>query len=524
MASPNLIESNPSNAVFNPPFWNKLLNEPSTPQNIKDIAHSSLEDEIGTGERMHLTISDSGVLVNSYEDDPDGSYGEGLHKGAGWIRVEAWERDTDKKNHLEPNEAVSLAGEAYMIAEQQDNEHLPVKFNTKVNTAAGHPGVKVSYPKLHQAAIDIVTANSHGRKKGRHNNIDRGDQTFVLANAYIVLALLESKEQDYAKGLEFMSKAADLRPKDWRIRFCIANFNLAFDQKALMYRNLVIAEKLASESPHDDAAFFVWHISMLKAKTLHHLGQKVRAKGPLEKVMIEYAKFEHHPRLNARCLGRLAVGQFMLSYTYAVELTSPKKHSGRRQLKETNRSYQLTKARRHFKQAEHKRNSLPLTVAKNIDWGTRTLAQMVLAHLATPSSGYVTNHEEEEKIQKTIITHNECHHCGDVTTNIQKCAGCKKAAYCSKACQKLAWKSGHKEECKKIQQQHQLIIAKNKLSPPQPIKHYDDLPQAITTAANGNQIAITEFNDLLDTLGPDQKEVLAKLIKMTEEKDRVSYL
>ncbi|KAF1842697.1 SET domain-containing protein [Cucurbitaria berberidis CBS 394.84] len=33
-------------------------------------------------------------------------------------------------------------------------------------------------------------------------------------------------------------------------------------------------------------------------------------------------------------------------------------------------------------------------------------------------------------------------------TNVQKCAGCQRFRYCSKACQKEAWHRGHKHECK----------------------------------------------------------------------------
>jgi len=39
-----------------------------------------------------------------------------------------------------------------------------------------------------------------------------------------------------------------------------------------------------------------------------------------------------------------------------------------------------------------------------------------------------------------------CDHCGKVESNLQRCARCKKSQYCSRDCQKSAWKT-HKSEC-----------------------------------------------------------------------------
>ena len=35
-------------------------------------------------------------------------------------------------------------------------------------------------------------------------------------------------------------------------------------------------------------------------------------------------------------------------------------------------------------------------------------------------------------------------------TKFQKCSGCKARIFCSKECQKAAWKGGHKGECTKL--------------------------------------------------------------------------
>ncbi|KAH7094309.1 hypothetical protein FB567DRAFT_1145 [Paraphoma chrysanthemicola] len=45
-----------------------------------------------------------------------------------------------------------------------------------------------------------------------------------------------------------------------------------------------------------------------------------------------------------------------------------------------------------------------------------------------------------------------CFRCFEPASNILKCGGCKRAGYCSKACQKLDWTALHKKQCKILQQ------------------------------------------------------------------------
>ena len=46
-----------------------------------------------------------------------------------------------------------------------------------------------------------------------------------------------------------------------------------------------------------------------------------------------------------------------------------------------------------------------------------------------------------------------CNVCGKTGDGIKKCAGCETVAYCCRACQKKAWRSGHREICKRIQRE-----------------------------------------------------------------------
>ncbi len=41
-----------------------------------------------------------------------------------------------------------------------------------------------------------------------------------------------------------------------------------------------------------------------------------------------------------------------------------------------------------------------------------------------------------------------CDCCKALSEKLQKCAGCEVATYCSKDCQRLHWRAGHKNNCK----------------------------------------------------------------------------
>ena len=40
-----------------------------------------------------------------------------------------------------------------------------------------------------------------------------------------------------------------------------------------------------------------------------------------------------------------------------------------------------------------------------------------------------------------------CNFCGKIESDMKQCSVCKRASYCSRDCQKKAWKAGHKNEC-----------------------------------------------------------------------------
>lgn len=40
-----------------------------------------------------------------------------------------------------------------------------------------------------------------------------------------------------------------------------------------------------------------------------------------------------------------------------------------------------------------------------------------------------------------------CAQCQNTTGTLQRCAGCRTVQYCSRDCQRLHWRAGHKDEC-----------------------------------------------------------------------------
>ena len=56
-----------------------------------------------------------------------------------------------------------------------------------------------------------------------------------------------------------------------------------------------------------------------------------------------------------------------------------------------------------------------------------------------------------EELQLGCFAQDEykCGHCGKSATDLSLCLGCHNSWFCGKECQHIAWKSGHKQSCKK---------------------------------------------------------------------------
>ena len=178
---------------------------------------------------------------------------------------------------------------------------------------------------------------------------------------------------------------------------------------ALALESIERAQELA---PNDLAKF---SLGMRRGKILHHLSNRnADTIAAFEKCISLYDNgLKNHPLMNDRSIGALAIAQYMLVISYNTE-------------------GEVRKAVNHYRDAEEKRNSINEETAKSIDWTSRILAEVIVANT---KPGIVTG---------------ECHCCGKVTDKPLRCAACKAVFYCSKDCQILAWKQGHKVECKQL--------------------------------------------------------------------------
>ena len=416
--------------VFTTNFWQCILDQPDASQRLKDIAHTNLNDVIGMGGIQRFEPINDDADTVSEENPPDG-----------WIYVEFWNRNDPRVvDHLSPIDAVIVAGQAYLSAEEESHKLLPLIVDPNGATINGRPSAKASYIKLYEAAQSII------KNSNNHNE----EHFSIIKNAYIVMAMLESKDNNYKKALQLHKKAVNFdQNNDWRLRSRLGTYYMCNNEINQSYQCLVQAEEMALASAvqsssssttttttPEDAAFFAWQISINKAKVLCSLERNEEARNNLECVMTEYDTIhKNNPRgTTHRLVGHLAVAQYMLSMFLAMEGTKK----------------QLMNARRHFLEAETKRNSIPSFIAKNIDWGNRAVAQMLLQGMASSTNN--TSNHVQDKINRAVTTHNGCHQCSKVTTKIRNCEACKQVRYCSKECQIKGWKNGHKKECKILQQ------------------------------------------------------------------------
>ena len=164
-------------------------------------------------------------------------------------------------------------------------------------------------------------------------------------------------------------------------------------------------------------------LSMRRGKILYKLNQYDEAIDAFENTLRLYESgLKNHPSLTDKALGRLAIAEYMLVITLAKKGKN-------------------SEAAKHFRNAEKKRKSIDQEVSKTLDWGNQIVAVTAVSRL-----------------DAHLLSGGECDHCDKNTgsSNLKRCAGCKIAFYCSKECQKAAWKSGHKADCNSIQARNEL--------------------------------------------------------------------
>lgn len=88
--------------------------------------------------------------------------------------------------------------------------------------------------------------------------------------------------------------------------------------------------------------------------------------------------------------------------------------------------------------------------------GQITARQFMLTHPLVPwrvAYRALVNHFKEAKRQMTECSNN----CGCASGLLKACGGCKMVMYCGPACQKAHWRLRHKEECKEMMAQSDLM-------------------------------------------------------------------
>jgi hypothetical protein len=139
-------------------------------------------------------------------------------------------------------------------------------------------------------------------------------------------------------SIDYLKKALNLCPNDWRLHSSLGTENMAIHNTALSLEFICRAEELAT----DDLAKF--DLGIRKGKIICSLSPGQEAADVFEGLLKLYdEKLKSHPSMNDRMIGHLAVAEYML-----VQCCSMAGENG--------------KVKRHFYAAEEKRDSLDMEV------------------------------------------------------------------------------------------------------------------------------------------------------------------
>ena len=83
----------------------------------------------------------------------------------------------------------------------------------------------------------------------------------------------------------------------------------------------------------------------------------------------------------------------------------------------------------------------------------------------------------------TVTVFHPCARCGKCATGNKRCSRCKKVYYCSKSCQRLHWKSGHKQDCATNEKQRTEDY----------IASYTTTPRSLPPPPSGNGSSVTMY-------------------------------
>lgn len=249
------------------------------------------------------------------------------------------------------------------------------KMMKAVKGPDGKPNVPLAYPKLTRAAQSLLRSSSRA-----------GPQTVASANA--VMACLV-RAGDRAASLQYFQTAIRIRPGDWRLRNAIASAYMGLDKVSLALEALTQASDLTPEG-----SFERFDVESCRSKVLFNLGRNNEAKKSLLNIVVNAEKYKG--QLSAMDAGHLVPNEYMLCSIYAME---------------KNRKM----CKHQWDSAEVKRNALPANIRQRLDWDSRQFAQTLMASL-----------------DPGLLSHQECHHCRQLSADPKRCSRCKQALYCSR--------------------------------------------------------------------------------------------
>lgn len=256
--------------------------------------------------------------------------------------------------------------------------------------ANGRPSIELAYPRLFQAIENVIGSSREPE---------------ALATAHAVKACL-IRPLDKERSVAHFKKAIRIRPKDWRLRSAIASSHMRLGNVPLALESLTQAASMT-----DQDSFERFEVESSRGKVLFNLSRFDEAEDCFLSVLKNIEKFKD--KIIPIDFAHLIVMEYQLCIIYVMDSTKK------------------AKLEHYWESAESKFNRLAPEVSSRIDWQSRQYAQMLI-RASFPS----------------LLSHRECHHCRKLCANPKICSACKFAHYCSKECQKAAWKAGHKQKCK----------------------------------------------------------------------------
>ena len=371
----------------------KVLDDPASTAGQRDFARMRLaEEQPLPAPAQQGDIACSGDRVFTGESL---SRNQRLEKAVqDWKAADAF----DDQDMRDARAAVHRAAAAILV----DEKRLPIR--SRGDPRAGQCDALGAYPRLVAAATSIIA--------------DTKAANPLRADAHVLLGLLHSaaaarSEPSSRAAREHYGKAVKLRPGHSRQLYLLSAMSAMAGLTARALEELLMAREAATDTLER------WSYGSMIARCLMGLSPPRYADALRE--LEEHAEGPGGDLLDGLVLER---GHMVESLYHMV--TCSHMLEGR----------VTSKAKEAYRRAEAQEKGLPAQVRARMDPTVKMSAQAV-----------ITSSQESVRVGSS----RECHGCHQPKPDLKLCTGCLAVAYCSQACQKAAWKAGHKNECARKQ-------------------------------------------------------------------------